>query len=266
MPRYKVVLEYDGTGLAGWQRQDNGPSVQASLEAAIFGFCGEQVVVTGAGRTDAGVHALAQVAHFDLTRTPTAHTVRGALNDHLRRIGDGPRRIVVLEAEQVSKEFHARFSATGRRYVFRIVNRAAPPALERDRVWHVRPLLDVDAMNAAAARLIGRHDFTTFRSMQCQAKNPVRTLDVLRVTRHDDEVRIEAASRSFLHNQVRAMVGTLSQVGEGKWSADDVSDALAARDRVACGTTAPAHGLYLAEVRYGERARGIAAARPEPGT
>lgn len=266
MPRYKVVVEYDGTGLAGWQRQDNGPSVQASLEQAILGFCGEQVVVTGAGRTDAGVHALAQVAHFDLSRTPTPHTVRGALNDHLRRAADGPRRIVVLEAEHVSPEFHARFSATGRRYVFRIVNRDAPPVLERDRVWHVRPPLDIDAMNAGAARLIGRHDFTTFRSMQCQAKSPVRTLDVLRVTRHGDEVRIEAASRSFLHNQVRAMVGTLSQVGEGKWSADDVSIALAARDRVASGTTAPAHGLYLAEVRYGERARGVAAERPKPGT
>ena len=266
MPRYKLVLEYDGTGFAGWQRQDNGRTVQASLEQAILGFCGEQVVVTGAGRTDAGVHALAQVAHFDINRPTTPHTVRGALNDHLRRIADGPRRIVVLEVEQVSQEFHARFSATGRRYLFRIVNRAAPPALDRDRVWHVRPPLDIDAMNAGAERLIGRHDFTTFRSMQCQAKSPVRTLDVLRATRQGDEVRVEAASRSFLHNQVRAMVGTLTQVGEGKWSADDVSAALAARDRVACGTTAPPHGLYLAEVRYGERARGIAAARPEPGT
>ena len=266
MPRYKLLIEYDGTGFAGWQRQDNGGSVQASLERAIVGFCGEHVSVTGAGRTDAGVHALGQVAHFNITRSPSPATVRGALNDHLRRIADGPRRIVVLEAEQVSDQFHARFSATGRRYLYRILNRPAAPALERDRVWHLPFPLDLAAMNEGAQRLVGRHDFTTFRSIQCQAKDPEKTLDVLRVTRDGTEVRIEASARSFLHNQVRSMVGTLALVGEGKWSPDDVTAAIAARDRTACGTTAPAQGLYLAEVRYGERARGVAAGRPEPDT
>lgn len=266
MPRYKLLIEYDGTGFAGWQRQNNGGSVQASLERAIFGFCGEQVSVTGAGRTDAGVHALGQVAHFDIDRVASPATVRSALNDHLRRIADGPRRIIVLEAEQVSREFHARFSATGRRYLYRILNRAAAPALDRDRVWHLLPPLDVAAMNEGALRLIGRHDFTTFRSVQCQSKNPEKTLDILRATRQGDEVRVEAAARSFLHNQVRAMVGTLAQVGEGKWRPDDITTALAARDRAACGVTAPACGLYLAEVRYGERARGVGAGPPERGT
>jgi tRNA pseudouridine38-40 synthase len=266
MPRYKLVLEYDGTGYAGWQRQDNGRSVQGAVEQAVFGFCGEHVNVTGAGRTDAGVHALAQTAHFDLSRAASPHTIRGALNDHLRRNSDGARRIVVVEAEAVADDFHARFSATGRRYLFRIVNRPAPLALDRERAWHVMPPLDLDAMNRAAERLIGRHDFTTFRSMQCQSPNPVKTLEVLRATRSGEEIRIEAGARSFLHNQVRSMVGTLVQVGQGKWTADDVSAALAARDRTACGPTAPPHGLYLAEVRYGKRARGVAAARPEPGT
>jgi tRNA pseudouridine38-40 synthase len=253
VPRYKLVVEYDGTGFAGWQRQDNGATIQGALERAVHGFCGEETTVVGAGRTDAGVHALAQVAHFDLTRAFSPHTIRGALNDHLRRVAPGPRQVVVLSAEEVAQEFHARFSATGRRYVYRIANRVAPPALERERVWHVLQPLDAAAMHAAAQRLIGKQDFTTFRSVQCQSPSPVKTLDALTVTRHGDEVRIEAAARSFLHNQVRAFAGTLAQVGEGKWSGEDVSAALAARDRARCGPTAPPAGLYLAEVRYDPR-------------
>ncbi len=254
MPRYKIVIEYDGTGFAGWQRQANGPSVQECLERAILGFCAEETAVVGAGRTDAGVHALAQVAHFDLTVSRSPHTVRAAINDHLRRGNEGPRRVVVLAAEEVADDFHARFSATGRRYVYRIANRVSPLALDRDRAWQILNPLDDGAMHAAAQRLVGKHDFTTFRSVQCQSPSPVKTLDRLAVTRDDDEVRIEAAARSFLHNQVRAFVGTLVQVGEGKWSAEDVSAALEARERSACGPTAPPQGLYLAAVRYEPRA------------
>ncbi len=253
MPRYKLVVEYDGTAFSGWQRQDNGETIQGVLERAIHGFCGEETTVVGAGRTDAGVHALAQVAHFDLTRTHSPHTIRGALNDHLRRNAPGPRQVVVVAAEEVAQDFHARFSATGRRYVYRIANRVAPMALDRDRVWHVLQPLDVVAMHGAAQRLVGKHDFTTFRSVQCQSPSPVKTLDSVTVTRVGEEVRIEAAARSFLHNQVRAISGTLVQVGEGKWSADDVSAALSARDRARCGPTAPPTGLYLAEVRYDPR-------------
>ena len=192
--------------------------------------------------------------HFDLTRPQSPHAVRGALNDHLRRGNEGPRRITVLSAEEVSEDFHARFSATGRSYVYRIVNRVAPLAIDRDRAWHVLRPLDAEAMHAAAQRLIGKHDFTTFRSVQCQALSPVKTLDVLAVCRSGEEVRIEAAARSFLHNQVRALTGTLVQVGLGKWTGDDVRHALEARDRAACGPTAPPTGLYLAAVRYKTRA------------
>ena len=252
MPRYKLVVEYDGTGLSGWQRQENGPSVQQALERAILGFCGEQVTVAAAGRTDAGVHARGQVAHFDLARDQNPKSVRDALNDHLRRNADGPRQIAVRSAERAAPDFHARFSAIGRRYGYRIINRAAPLALDRDRAWHVLPPLDAAAMHAAAQRLVGRHDFTTFRSVHCQSDSPVKTLDSLEVRRDGEEVWVLAAARSFLHNQVRAMAGTLVQVGEGKRDADSVAAALAARDRAQCGQTAPAHGLYFLEAIYPE--------------
>ena len=250
MARFKLVVEYDGTGLVGWQRQENGPSIQEALERAIYGFCGEAVTVEAAGRTDAGVHALGQVVHFDLARDARPKTVRDALNDHLRRNSDDPRNIAVLTADIVSDDFHARFSATERHYRYLILNRSAPLTLARNRAWHVFQPLDDNAMHQAAQRLVGRHDFTTFRSVHCQADSPQRTLDCLAVRRDGDEVRIDAIARSFLHNQVRAITGTLVQVGEGKRTARAVTEALEARDRAACGPTAPAFGLYLMEVIY----------------
>lgn len=245
MTRYRLTIEYDGRSFVGWQRQDNGLSVQQTLEDAVFGFCGERTLVYGAGRTDAGVHATGQAAHVDIVRPTTTDTVRDALNAHLR-----PAPVAVLAAEAVDDAFHARFSATGRRYVYRIVNRRAPLALDSGRAWQVGVPLDDPAMRDAAARLLGHHDFTTFRSAACQARSPVKTLDRLDVTRSGDEIRLEIAARSFLHNQVRIMAGTLKLVGEGKWSADDVAAALAACDRTKGGPTAPPDGLYLAEVRY----------------
>jgi tRNA pseudouridine38-40 synthase len=245
MTRYRLTIEYDGGGFVGWQRQDNGRSVQQALEDAVFGFCGERAPVYGAGRTDAGVHATGQVAHVDIARPTTADTVRDALNAHLR-----PAPVAVLAAAAVDDTFHARFSATGRRYLYRIVNRRAPLALDAGRAWQVGVPLDSDAMAEAATRLLGHHDFTSFRSAACQARSPLKTLDRLDVARQGDEIRLEIAARSFLHNQVRIMAGTLKLVGEGKWSADDVSAALAARDRTRGGPTAPPDGLYLAEVRY----------------
>lgn len=245
MPRYALTIEYDGSGFVGWQRQDNGPSVQAALEAAVQAFSGDRVTVEGAGRTDTGVHALAQVAHVDLTRDHAVSTVRDALNHHLR-----PAPVVVLRAVAVEDGFHARFSAVGRSYRYRILNRRAPPALQRGRVWWVPAPLDGPAMHAAAQVLVGRHDFTTFRASLCQAASPVKTLDRLEVRRDGEEILVLADARSFLHRQVRNMVGTLKRVGEGKWTADDVAAALAARDRARGGPTAPPAGLYLAAVRY----------------
>lgn len=245
MPRYKLTLEYDGGPFVGWQAQANGPSVQAALETAILAFSGEAVGVTGAGRTDTGVHATGQVAHLDLSRDWPAKTVRDAVNAHL-----WPRPIAVLEVELAPDDFHARFSATGRRYLFRILDRRPPPALLRGRVWHVRKPLDVAAMAAAAAVLVGRHDFTTFRDANCQAQSPVRTLDQLEVVREGEEVRLRFAARSFLHRQVRSITGTLAEVGAGRWSAGDVAGALEARDRAACGPVAPPEGLYLTAVAY----------------
>ena len=245
MTRYKLTLEYDGRGLVGWQRQDNGPSIQAALEAAVKRFCGEAVTVHGAGRTDAGVHALAQVAHVDLDKATGADTLRDALNFHLK-----PAAVAVLAAEAVADDFHARFSATERAYRYRIVNRRAPLALDRGRAWFVPVPLDAAAMGEAARALLGKHDFTSFRAGECQAKSPVKTLDALEVSRDGDEIRIEARARSFLHHQVRNMAGTLKLVGEGKWSRADMERALAARDRRAAGPTAPADGLYLVAVRY----------------
>ena len=245
MPRYKLTIEYDGTGLVGWQRQPQGLSVQAALEAAIAAFCGETITVFGAGRTDAGVHALAQVAHFDLPRETAGEVVRGALNHYLRHTA-----ISVLMVEAVAADFDARLDAVERVYRYRILNRRAPAALDRGRVWRVAPALDDEAMAAAARQLIGHHDFTTFRDRLCQARSPLRTLDGLDVVRVGDEIHIEARARSFLHRQVRNMVGTLELVGIGRWCAADVAAALAARDRRAGGPTAPAQGLYLISVRY----------------
>ena len=245
MPRYKLTIEYDGRGLVGWQRQANGLSVQEALETAIAQFCGETVTVHGAGRTDAGVHALAQIAHLDLARPTSPDVLRSAVNHYLR-----PNAISVVAAETVADEFDARLSALGRVYLYRILNRRAPPALERGRVWHVSPPLDPNAMRDGARHLVGHHDFSTFRDSLCQAKSPVKTLDALEVGRAGDEIHITARARSFLHHQVRNMAGTLKLVGLGRWRPDDVARALAARDRRAGGPTAPPEGLYLMEVRY----------------
>ena len=245
MPRYKLTIEYDGTPFVGWQAQDNGPSVQGVLTDAIAAFAGERVAVQGAGRTDAGVHALGQVAHVDLAEVWGVNTVRDAINFHLR-----PQPIAVLAAEQVAADFDARFSAIKRHYLYRIVNRRADLTLEQNRAWRVPRPLDSAAMHAAAQKLVGRHDFTTFRSAECQANSPIKTLDRLDVARDGDELRITAAARSFLQHQVRSMVGSLVHVGDGKWTADDLAAALAARDRTACGQVAPPHGLYLARVEY----------------
>jgi tRNA pseudouridine38-40 synthase len=248
MPRYRLLIEYDGTPFLGWQRQADGASVQGTLEEALYRFCGERVSVRGAGRTDSGVHALGQVAHFDLAKEWDPFRVREALNFHLK-----PAPVVVLDCARAADDFDARYSATARHYRYRILNRRAPPALERDRVWWVPAALDAESMRAAACVLLGRHDFTTFRAAQCQANSPLRTLDRLDVSREREEIVIEASARSFLHNQVRSMVGSLKLVGEGKWCASDLKRALDARDRAACGPVAAAGGLYLVRVDYGAR-------------
>jgi tRNA pseudouridine38-40 synthase len=245
MPRYRLTIEYDGGPFVGWQRQAEGASVQGALESAIEKLSGERVTVTGAGRTDAGVHALGQVAHFDLEKTFDAGRVRDALNHYLR-----PDPVCVLEAAAADGEFHARFSAKSRHYLFRILNRRSPPALEDGRVWHVSPKLDAEAMHAAAQMLVGQHDFTTFRAAECQAQSPVKTLDRLDVSRRADEIHIEASARSFLHHQIRSFAGSLKLVGEGKWRPRDMKAALEARDRSACGPVSPPDGLYLVRVNY----------------
>ena len=245
MPRYKLTIEYDGTPFVGWQMQGVGASVQSVLTEALAGCCNHAVKVAGAGRTDAGVHALGQVAHVDLAKDWRADKLRDAMNAHLR-----PHPVAVLAAGKVADDFDARFSARKRHYLYRIVNRRADLALERTRAWRVPRRLDADAMHAAAKALNGKHDFTAFRSTECQAKSPVKTLDRLDVTRRGDEVRIETSARSFLHNQVRSMVGSLVLVGDGKWSAADLARVLAARDRAACGPVAPPEGLYLVSVDY----------------
>jgi tRNA pseudouridine38-40 synthase len=245
VPRFRLTIEYDGGPFVGWQYQENGPSVQRALEDAVFRFCGQRTTVYGSGRTDTGVHALGQVAHVDLVRSFAPATIRDALNFHLK-----PAPIVVLEATQVGDDFHARFSARERVYVYRILNRPSPPAYERGRVWWVPMHLDAERMAQAATILVGHHDFTSFRSTMCQAENPVKTLDALAVKRHGVEILIEAMARSFLHNQVRIITGTLKLVGEGKWSPTDVAAALGARDRTRAGPTAPAHGLCLVSVGY----------------
>jgi tRNA pseudouridine38-40 synthase len=245
MPRYKLTIEYDGRPFVGWQIQDNGASVQGALAAALEAFCGQKLSVHGAGRTDAGVHALGQVGHVDLAKEWDQDTVRDALNAHLR-----PRPVAILNAQRVDASFDARFSAIRRHYLYRIVNRRADLTLDRGRAWRISQPLDVPAMQEAARRLVGRHDFTTFRNVECQAKSPVKTLDQLDMHRAADEIRVVTSARSFLHSQVRSMVGALALVGEGKWTADDVSAALARRDRAACAPVAPPDGLYLARVDY----------------
>ena len=245
MPRYKLLVEYDGRPFNGFQAQDGQPSVQTALENAIFKFSGQSLRLTAAGRTDTGVHATGQVVTFDLEKDFPAKVVRDALNAWLM-----PKPVSVLAADICDDDFSARFSATGRMYLYRILNRAAPPAIDQGRVWHVKKPLDVGAMSEAAKALIGHHDFTTFRFIGCQAKSPMRTLDIARVKRFGEEIHCVFAARSFLHRQVRSMVGTLVDIGTGRCPVSYMADALAAADRAACGQVAPAQGLYLTQVTY----------------
>ena len=245
MPRYKLTIEYDGGPFCGWQLQDNGSSIQGALETAVKAICGEEVRVHGAGRTDAGVHALGQVAHCDITKHFTPGRLRDAVNAHLR-----PNPIGVLSAEIVPETFEARFSAVKRHYCYRIRNTRANLALDIGRAWRLPRPLDTEAMQKAAQNLVGKHDFTTFRDTECQAKSPEKTLNQLDVIRDGDAIRIVTSARSFLHSQVRSMVGSLVWVGEGRWNADDLAAALAARNRGACGPVAPPDGLYLVRVDY----------------
>ena len=245
MTRWRLTIEYDGGPFMGWQRQEHGPSVQQALEEALQRMTGEQATFTAAGRTDAGVHALRMSTHVDVAKSLTAHRLREGLNALVR-----PQPISVLEVEQVADDWHARFSCIGRRYLYRVLERRAPPALDTGRVWHIPVPLDLEAMRAGAAMLVGRHDFTTFRSAQCQSDSPVKTLDSLDVSRAGEEIHVTAAARSFLHHQVRSMVGCLAMVGRGQWTAQDMGKALEARDRAALGFNAPPHGLYFVEAIY----------------
>ena len=245
MPRYKLTIEYDGAPFVGWQRQANGLSVQEALEIAVSRFAGEQVVVHGAGRTDAGVHATGQVAHIDLARDWREDEIRDAMNFHLR-----PHPVAVLRAEAAADDFHARFSAVRRHYVYRILNRRAPAVLVRNHVWHIARPLDAQRMHEAAQRLLGKHDFSTFRASECQANSPVRTLERCDVVRTGELIEIHASARSFLHHQVRSMAGSLEHVGSGKWTPDDLAAALASKDRRRCGMVAPPTGLCFTQVDY----------------
>jgi len=245
MPRFKLTLEYDGSGFSGWQRQDNGPSIQQAIEDAFFALTSERVSVNGAGRTDAGVHAIGQVAHVDLSKAWDGWRLREAINAHLI-----DHRIAAVEIAPVADGFDARHSAISRHYVYRLVNRRPPPTFDRGRVWHLKRALDAGAMHEAAQVLIGHHDFSTFRDSQCQANSPLRTLDRFEVMRDGDEIRFLVGARSFLHRQVRSMVGSLVEVGCGKWRTADLFAALRAADRSRCGPVAPACGLYLQRVEY----------------
>ena len=245
MTRFRLLVEYDGRPFMGWQRQGHGPSVQQAIEEAALAITGETVTVHAAGRTDAGVHALAMSAHVDIARPITPFRLSEGLNARLR-----PLPVAILAAETVPDDWHARFSCTGRRYLYRIVNRRAPLALEAGRAWQVAVGLDAEAMHEAAQRLVGRHDFTTFRSAHCQADDPVKSLDRLTVRREGEQIEIAAAARSFLHHQVRSMVGCLQLVGRGKWRGEDLAAALQARDRAALGLNAPPDGLYFVEAVY----------------
>lgn len=247
MTRWRLTVEYDGGPFMGWQRQEHGPSVQQTLEEALQRMTGEQAVFTAAGRTDAGVHALAMETHVDVMKPLTPHRLREGLNALVR-----PQPVSVLNVAEVADDWHARFSCIGRRYLYRILNRRAPPALDAGRVWHIPLQLDVQAMQAGAAHLTGRHDFTTFRSAQCQSDSPVKTLDRLEVARMGEEIHVSAAARSFLHHQVRSMVGCLAMVGRGQWRPDDMRKALEAQDRAALGFNAPPQGLYFVEAIYPE--------------
>lgn len=247
MPRYRLLVEYDGRPYVGWQRQENGPSAQGALEKAVRSLTGETVSIRGAGRTDSGVHALGQVAHLDLPRSWPEEKLRNALNAHLTLAAE---RVSVIEVAAVPDSFDARFSAVRRHYLYRILNRPAPLTLEAGRAWWVPKSLDAHAMQEAAQRLVGHHDFTSFRSAHCQAGSPVRTLERLDVSRSGDLIEIKASARSFLHNQIRSLAGTLKLAGEGKWTADDVQAVLEARDRKACGPVAPPEGLYFLQVDY----------------
>jgi tRNA pseudouridine38-40 synthase len=263
MPRYRMTLEYDGTPFVGWQVQAVGLSVQGRLAEAIRRFTGETAMPRGAGRTDAGVHALGQVAHVDLARAWPPGTVRAALNFHLK-----PEPVAVVDCAVVPASFDARFSAAARHYRYRILARPAHPAIDRDRVWWVPQPLDAAAMDVAAQVLVGRHDFTTFRAAGCQSRSPVKTLDRLTVMAAGHEIVVEASARSFLHHQVRSMVGSLKLVGEGKWRKADLAAALAAANRARCGPVAPARGLYLTRVDYDappSEAQPQAAEAPQPG-
>ena len=252
MPRFRMTIEYDGTPYCGWQRQDNGPSVQAALEQAVFNLTGEEVAIRGAGRTDSGVHARGQVAHVDLAKDWRPDQLRNALNAHLFSAGE---RVAVLDAARAEPGFDARFSATRRHYLYRIISRKAPLTIDDKRAWFVAKRLDHEAMHEAAQRLVGYHDFTTFRSAHCQADSPLRTLDRLDVNRDGETIEIRASAQSFLHNQIRSFAGTLKLVGEGKWTPEDVAAALAERDRKRCGPVAPPHGLYFMAVDYDGRKR-----------
>ncbi|GCA48363.1 tRNA pseudouridine synthase A [Sinorhizobium sp. KGO-5] len=247
MPRYRLTVEYDGSDYVGWQRQDNGPSIQGAIEKAVLSLTRETVSIRGAGRTDSGVHARGQVAHLDLTREWKSYTLQNALNAHLALAGE---RVSILDVAEAPGDFDARFSAIRRHYLYRIVSRRSPLALEARRAWWVPKPLDHDAMHEAAQRLVGHHDFTTFRSAHCQATSPLRTLDRLDVTRAGELIEIRATAQSFLHNQIRSFAGSLKLVGEGKWTLDDLQTALEARDRKACGPVAPPDGLYFMRVDY----------------
>ena len=245
MPRYKLTIEYDGTDFLGWQAQPNAATVQGVLEAAVELLHGAKITVHGAGRTDTGVHALGQIAHFDAPKTWDPFVLCNAINGNVR-----PHAVSVIDAQEVGPDFEARFSAVKRRYLYRIMNRRAPATLDKHKVWHVPMHLDVDAMHEAAQHLVGKHDFTTFRAAECQAKSPIKTLERLDVMRFDEMVEIRAEARSFLHHQVRSMAGSLVQVGTGKWHPLEMKRALEARDRSRCGPVCPPDGLYLVEVVY----------------
>lgn len=245
MARFKLIIEYDGQAFQGWQRQKNGFSVQEALETAVHAFSGEDVIIQGAGRTDAGVHATGQVAHLDLVKPMSLESLQNAINHHVR-----PHPVAILRATVVDDEFHARFSAKNRRYLYRILNRRAPLVLDLGRSWHVPTPIEEEVMHEAAQRLIGKHDFTSFRSAACQAKSPIKTLDRIAVQRQGDEIRITVTARSFLHHQVRNIVGTLKMIGDNKWPVDRIEAILEAKNRAAAGPTAPAAGLYLSGVEY----------------
>jgi tRNA pseudouridine38-40 synthase len=249
MPRFKMLVEYDGAPYVGWQRQENGYAVQAAIEKAILSMTGESVALKAAGRTDSGVHAFGQVCHVDLGRAWKPETLMNAVNAYLAQRNE---RVAILDAEAVPDSFDARFSATKRHYLYRIINRLAPIAIEAERAWHVKKPLDHERMHEAAQVLVGYHDFNTFRSSRCQARNPKRTIDRLDVTRNGELIEIRVSAQSFLHNQIRSFAGTLKLVGEGLWSADDVRAALEAKDRTRCGPVAPPHGLFFMQVDYGD--------------